>query len=51
MTGKQALELLTAGALGVFATRAATAIAGGRGGLITEVLGASVGIWLASKLK
>lgn len=50
MNASQALKLVTAGALAIFVTRAATQLLGGRGGLVTEVLGAAGGIYLAQKL-
>lgn len=50
MTSKEVLKLATAGALAVFATRAAVQLLGGRGGILAEVAGASLGIYLAGKL-
>lgn len=50
MSTQQILKLATAGALSVFAVKAATQLLGGRGGILTEVAGAAAGIWLAGKL-
>lgn len=50
MNATQALKFLTIGALAVFASKAAVQLAGGRGGIVTEMVGAGVGAFLASKV-
>jgi hypothetical protein len=50
MNATQALKLLTAGALAVFAVKAATQLMGGRGGIVTEMVAAGAGVYLAQRL-
>lgn len=51
MNTSQIISLATAGALAVFATRAASQLLGGKGGLLVEVAAAAGGIYLAGRLK